>query len=417
MGLFKKKTTPVEGGHAKVLNKEKLNANPNVDKGAIDDIVKTTDSMKVIARSYNSEAENMEETARAIKSTYSIATKKIIATYEEIVETKKIIDNEFLTVQLLIGQYERNSDIESINKIINYFTEEVEAQIAHGRSVKITDSILLEPNDYAGKAIPVARIVDAKHVGINITTWENISEVLKTGNLINASEQESLRYLVEAIETNIFNGYFLKLGNLVIAKIDVKKSDLMVLFSKETIAKLNSTYSHDRLDKRKQKVEKTNYIESYKDSVNSHDAEEQALKERLAQIEAEGETSKQEKTAEILEKEQQFADGMKKVEEIQKQIDKRKAEEELLKQAETRDIEDIVLNEVIPSKQVVTTEVVTEVVEVVETTSKPAKEAKAPAAKAKKEAPAKKATAKKPATKPAAKKEAPSKKPAAKAKK
>lgn len=341
MGLFKKKNKTVDGGTAKVLQKERLVSGTKMNERDINEIVKTTDSMKMIAETQG--PGNMEDAAKAINSTFSMASKKIISVYEDLIETKKIIDNEFLTVQLLIGQYEKNSDLESILRVVSYFTEEFEAQVAYGRSVKVSNRILVEPHDYAGKIIPVARIVEPGYVGLNTVTWKDLSEILKKGNLINTVEQESIEYLAEAIEANILNGYYLKLGNLVVAKINVEEDNLMVLFSKETIGRLNSSYTHERIEKRKTKIDKTNYIQEYKDSVDTHAEEEAELKEKLKIVEDKMDQIKKEKTAVILKKEQEFAEGMKKVEEIQRAKDKKIKQSKLLD--EDMDVEDVILSD------------------------------------------------------------------------
>ena len=337
MGIFKKKDN-MDGGSAKVLSKTKLNKETRIDRKITDEITKTTDSMKIMSSTLDiNDNEKMEEASKTLLRSFDIATKKITSTFEEIVETKKIVNNDFLTVQIMIAEYEKGANIDNIMKVIQFFTNEVEAQLSHGRSVMITNKILIEPTDYVGKMIPVAKITSSE-TGVNQISWQKISEVLKNSNIINSSEQVTIENLVRAIELNITNGYYMKLGNLVISKIDHDRSELMVLFSSNTIMKMNKIYSRDRLAKRAKVVDNTNYIENYKNAVGDHPEKEKKLHKSLKKIETNAKNISEDKIEKIIENEKDFSDNIKSIEKRKNKID----ELSKIKESE-KDIEDIIL--------------------------------------------------------------------------
>jgi len=169
MGLFKRKKTKLENEKAKVLDKPKLVSETKINQKDVEEIVKTTDSMQIVANSQDNKT-NLEETSKALLKSYDIATRKIISTYEDVVENKKVITDDFLVVQMLIKNYETNSDIDKIAAVVKSFYKEIELQLAHGKTIRLTDSIMIDPTDYVGKMIPTAKIVEKHHQAINSAT-------------------------------------------------------------------------------------------------------------------------------------------------------------------------------------------------------------------------------------------------------
>jgi len=166
--LFKKKDKTMDGKKAKVLDKPKLVSETKMDFKSVDEIIKTTDSMRVTSSTMTKDDNaKIGEASKALLRSYDLATRKITSTYDEIIETKKVITNEFLTVQLLITEFESASNIEHIADVVNYFTDEIEAQLAFGKSVKISERILIDPADYVGKMIPDAKMVEPGYESVN----------------------------------------------------------------------------------------------------------------------------------------------------------------------------------------------------------------------------------------------------------
>lgn len=232
------------------LNQEKLIVNNEPADGAeLEKIIKTTDSMNIIAamgdgsisgrKQSKSELTNIKE---AIYRSFDLARRKITNEYEQIIASGNFVDNPFLAIQITLKNYEKKWNVQMVESIIKKFTDAIPEQLALGKTVFLSEDLTIEPITYVDKILPSWKITPDFALLTNGVKWDDIvNKLIQDGELTHDSK-EIVQEAIEAIVINAKNGYYVKLSRLILLQLHYGVNQKIVLFSNDTLQKMNEIY-------------------------------------------------------------------------------------------------------------------------------------------------------------------------------
>lgn len=232
------------------LNQEKLIVNNEpADSAELEKIIKTTDSMNIIAamgdgsisgrKQSKSELTNIKE---AIYRSFDLARRKITNEYEQIVASGNFVDNPFLAIQITLKNYEKKWNVQMVESIVKKFTDAIPEQLALGKTVFLSEDLTIEPITYVDKILPSWKITPDFALLTNGIKWDDIvNKLIQDGELTHDSK-EIVQEAIDAIVVNAKNGYYVKLSRLILLQLHYGVNQKIVLFSNDTLQKMNEIY-------------------------------------------------------------------------------------------------------------------------------------------------------------------------------
>lgn len=268
MALFnkKKKTTFNEEGSSAQLNPQVLAVNdtPTLTQ-EIDSIVKTTDSIAIVSGEAEQieDAERLQQIKEGILHSYDFARRKITTQFQEVINSGTYIENQFLAVQIAMKNFEKGWDVKMVESTISRFFDAIPEQIAIGKVVYFTNQFTIEPIIYVNKILPSWKITPNFAALVNAITWEEIvDKLVKAGEML-SDGKEVIRELIEALTINLENGYYIKMSRFIVMQISNVNKGRIVLFSNDTLTKLNEVYLKFQKVDKKSMIEKTDASEHF----------------------------------------------------------------------------------------------------------------------------------------------------------
>ncbi|MCK5946044.1 MAG: hypothetical protein KAG04_02100 [Mycoplasmataceae bacterium] len=250
----------------------------------IEDISQTTNAMNIILSSA-SEAKGdktMEATRDIISKNYDLAVRKIVASFDEILDTGAFITARYLAVQVSLALYEKNLDIKQTHLVIKRFIAATWKKVASGVSVAYTTEIILEPVVYVNKIIPAVTVTPSFAQMVNTVIWDDLFKELARSGEMSLADKDIIESFVNAVSDNVMQGYYIQLGEPIVMKIKLGSSNNMLLFSQKNLKWFNDTYKANKVRKGKgQKKITSNAVNHFANTQEKMSKKEANAKRKL----------------------------------------------------------------------------------------------------------------------------------------
>lgn len=274
MALGKNKKDKLEdGGQSKALNPLQLKRNGGPNPQQLDSIIKTTDSMNFINKgSNNFEGKNdkfMELSRNAIAESYEMARRRINSTYQDLVDSRVYVGTQFLAVQIVLLNFDREWDVKKVEHTINVFAKAVYEKLGQGIGVAISEDLVFESIVYIDKILPACKMTPDFASLVNAITWKELFSELVRINKLTIADKDIIEDLVTSIDENVKKGYYIKLYEIIVSRVNMQSQDTILLFSYETLLKLNREYSREVANKRSGREQVENMTNSYAKTVRA----------------------------------------------------------------------------------------------------------------------------------------------------
>ncbi len=262
---FNKKKNPKKS-RSNVLMRPAIQYDENILGEKYEEVIRTTDAMNLIstaAQSAEDMSKQLAQSAEAISRNYELARRKITSIYQEVLSSGNFVSTPFLSIQVLLREYKEKWDVKYVEQTINIFFEELFNVLSTGTSVRLTSEILLDAIFYSNKILPSAKIVPSVTSEIKLLEWIHIFYKAVERDALLDSDKKIIETLVEAIETNVNVGYYIKIGDMILSRIRVDRPELVLLFSNHWLQELNHKYKISKIHSKKKRVSKANFVESF----------------------------------------------------------------------------------------------------------------------------------------------------------
>ncbi|MCP4336411.1 MAG: hypothetical protein GY679_01010 [Mycoplasma sp.] len=285
------KKTNKKIGKSNTLKRKKMGIFGNKDdsnNNEYEEIIQTTDAINLISSSPQSSADmskQLASSAESVNRNFDLARRKISKIYEEILLTGNYVSTPFLSIQIILREYSKNWEVKYIEKVINNYIEFLFEVLSYGNSISLTKTVLIDNLYYSNKILPIAKISPSATSLIKLFTWETVFQKAVEKKQLMISDRIIIATFIEAIEANINIGYYIKLGDIIISRIEPSKPELVLLFSNYWLQELNHKYKKNGSKNYKERVTKNNIVESF--DKNKNDLKEQ---QQYANIETSIET-------------------------------------------------------------------------------------------------------------------------------
>ncbi len=264
MKFNKKKNTKKSRSNA--LMRPAIESDENILGEKYEEVIRTTDAMNLIstaAQSSEDMSKQLAQSAEAISRNYELARRKITSIYQEVLSSGNFVSTPFLSIQVILREYKEKWDVKYVEQTINIFFEELFNVLSTGTSVRLTSEILLDAIFYSNKILPSAKIVPSVTSEIQLLEWIHVFYKSVERDALLESDKKIIETLVEAIETNVNVGYYIKIGDMILSRIRVDRPDLVLLFSNQWLQELNHKFKTSKIKSKKKRVSKANFIESF----------------------------------------------------------------------------------------------------------------------------------------------------------
>ena len=273
MKLFKKnkETQGQEAGTSAATANMSL-PKKKIDKKNIESISQTTKAMNIVLSSANETGEN-ESSAQArelISKNYDLAIRKIVSSYEDIIESGSYITTKYLAVQVSLYLHEMNLNPKEIHESIRKYFDEVWDTVSRGQSVAFTTEIVFEPIVYIDRIIPAVTITPSIASKVNTIMFDDLFQKLAREGKMSLADKEVIDVMVKALSTNIQQGYYVQIGRPILLKLRIGSEENMLLFSKEDTAWFNKNLSARKTRQKSSKKNKDQVV--FSDAVTHLDS-------------------------------------------------------------------------------------------------------------------------------------------------
>ena len=268
MGLFSRKKDKLESaGKAKILDKKVMKEFQTKDLSDVEHIIRTTDSMHLVASAKTSSddanAKLLGATKDAVARNYELARKRIITTYQDIFNSGNYISVPFLTIQINLINFEKKWSVKHIQRVIESFNKGIVEEVSKGKSVALSERLVIEPVEYVNKVIPSTTVISNIKEVVNGYTWEELISLLIKKHKLSNLDIEVVEEYINLLDTNIEQGYYVKIDKFIITRIRVGEPTTILLFSNETLREVNHIYISQKKKSKEQTVSRTNMIDHF----------------------------------------------------------------------------------------------------------------------------------------------------------
>ncbi len=299
MALFKKKKNALkDNGVSGALNPKTLQDAQGATNESLEEIVRTTDSMNVVAVSADPFATEkgdklLELSDQAISRNFDLAKRRIAATHHDVIESGSYVGIPFLAIQVVISKYDKEWDVKDVEKVIEKFATGIIDSLSNGIGIGFSKQLVLEPVVYINKILPASKVTPSFASLANAVKWGDLLDTLIEQGALGSADREIIEIFVEALETNVNNGYYVQFGDLMVSRIRPSSADTILLYSLETLEKMNRVYKFEKAKKANVQVTRTNSIDQFIKTQTSVKAIKSQAKFEADMIKKEQATSKE----------------------------------------------------------------------------------------------------------------------------